>query len=441
MRVGSLRGSVGGLLGSILVQELQASTVFAWRASQFRRYAQKKPKRVVRGPVEWVKADREKWQPDLTLDIILKKDEEWSNVLIMKDVLANTPGMQLPLKSMRIHRWEIGLIGQRPSWWLRRYPKIFQLNEKDSPAAWFEFTAEARERVAMEKQFWIENEGLVVDKLRKILMMSPARQISLDVLGHLKKAIGLPEDFRSNLVHKYPQYFRVAEGRELYLKLTEWDPELAVTSFEKIVESNATVIHNPKDQRPNDWLHWLSFDKKWDLSKKEVFDTVKFHKAPFVSPYREDPKDLEPRSLEAEKHAVAVLHELLSLTCLKRIMLGRLAHFKPLFHFNKSIRSVCVQHPELFYVSTKRYVETAFLRGAYRNSKLIVEDPFLSIQAWVAAFMEEGKQRGKREDDQMKAMTDPEGTDPEGSGKVLVTEEENRNGDSEPQENILVWGS
>lgn len=82
-------------------------------------------------------------------------------------------------------------------------------------------------------------------------------------------------------------------------------------------------------------------------------------------------------------------------------------------------------------MSLKRDLETAFLRRASRNSKLIVGDPFLYIQA-CAAFME-GEQCWKREGDQVKAMIDVEGI-----CQSLVTQEGNRNSDEESQETILA---
>lgn len=81
----------------------------------------------------------------------------------------------------------------------------------------------------------------LIVKLRKLLMMSSTRKLSLAKIAQIAKDLGLPADFRKGLVYEYPQYFRVVKnpdtipGCEEYplLELVEWSEQLAVTAADK----------------------------------------------------------------------------------------------------------------------------------------------------------------------------------------------------------------
>lgn len=84
------------------------------------------------------------------------------------------------------------------------------------------------------------------------------------------------------------------------------------------------------------------------------------------------------RSLEAqkrmEKRAVAMIHELVSLTVEKKITLERIAHFRLAMNLPKKLKDFLLQHQGIFYISTRGNhgkLHTVFLRESYRKGDLM----------------------------------------------------------------------
>ncbi|VVA38611.1 PREDICTED: ROOT PRIMORDIUM DEFECTIVE, partial [Prunus dulcis] len=69
-----------------------------------------------------------------------------------------------------------------------------------------------------------------------------------------------------------------------------------------------------------------------------------------------------------EKRAVAVIHELLSLTVEKKISLEKIAHFRMAMNLPNKLKEFLLQHQGIFYISTRGNhgkLHTVFLREAY----------------------------------------------------------------------------
>ena len=82
-------------------------------------------------------------------------------------------------------------------------------------------------------------EGLFVENVRKLLMMSMSKRILLEKISHLATDMGLPMDFKTNLCNGYPEFFEVFDTYYgLALELTSWDPTLAVSFAEKSFEED-----------------------------------------------------------------------------------------------------------------------------------------------------------------------------------------------------------
>lgn len=119
--------------------------------------------------------------------------------------------------------------------------------------------------------------------------------------------------------------------------------------------------------------------KGYVLSKRHRKVLARFREAPFVSPYA-DYRDLEPLKIKFEKHAVAGMQELLSLTLHKSLALSTMAEFRTGFSFSKKPLDLLLRHPEYFYVSPVGRQETVFLRSAYSSGELIKKSPSVLIR-------------------------------------------------------------
>lgn len=170
-------------------------------------------------------------------------------------------------------------------------------------------------------------------------------------------------------------------GRGPALELTHWDPELAVSSAELAEEENRTreldandlIIDTPPK------FNRVKLPRGLNLSKGEMRRICQFRDMPYISPYS-DFSALKSGTLENEKHACGVVHEILSLTVEKRILVDHLTHFRDEFRFSQQLRGMLLRHPDTFYVSLKGDRDSVFLREAYHDSQLIEKDRLLLIK-------------------------------------------------------------
>ncbi|XVF72254.1 hypothetical protein PTKIN_Ptkin12aG0105400 [Pterospermum kingtungense] len=244
-----------------------------------------------------------------------------------------------------------------------------------------------RDFLEEEKRIYEENEELVVSKLCKLLMMSRYKVISVDKLVHVKREFGFPNDFLVNLVPKYSNYFRLTgtpgEGQS-FLELVEWNPEFAKSVIEQKAEeeSRLTGIR----VRPN-------FNYKLPAGfflRKEMREWVRdWLELDYISPY-EDVSHLDQASREMEKRTVGVFHELLSLSLLKRVPVPILGKFTDEYRFSNAFSSVFTRHSGIFYMSLKGGIETAMLREAYKDDRLIDKDPLLEMKDKFVELLEGG---------------------------------------------------
>lgn len=239
-----------------------------------------------------------------------------------------------------------------------------------------------------EKRIQIENEGFLVQKLCKLLMMSKDNAIRAEKLEDMKREFGFPDDFMSSLVPKYNKYFRLVESsgeEKSFLELVTWNDEFAKSVIEKRAEEEECL---PKFN--------------WELPngffiKKEMKEWVKdWMEIPYVSPYC-DVSDLEQTSPEMEKRTVGVLHEMMCLSLLKRMPVPVMGKVREEYRFSNSFSNTFTRHPGIFYLSMKGGIKTAVLREAYQDGELIDRDPLLVIKDNFLELLEQGHKEKAKE--------------------------------------------
>ncbi|KAK8345600.1 hypothetical protein V6Z11_A07G160600 [Gossypium hirsutum] len=289
----------------------------------------------------------------------------------------------MSLRSLGRYRRDLGLEKRRRFIaLLRKFPGVFEIMEEGAFSLRFRLTPEAERLYLDELRVRNEMEGLLVVKLRKLLMMSMEKRILLEKIAHLRTDLGLPLEFRDTICQRYPQYFRVVQTeRGPALELTHWDPELAVSAAELAEEENRARELEEKNliiDRPLKFNR-IKLPKGLNLSKGEMRRLCQFRDMPYISPYS-DFSGLRSGTPEKEKHACGVVHEILSLTVEKRTLVDHLTHFREEFRFSQQLRGMIIRHPDMFYVSLKGDRDSVFLREAYRDSQLIDKDPLLLIK-------------------------------------------------------------
>lgn len=337
-----------------------------------------------------IRAGPVKRRKEFSFDSVIQRDKKLKLVLKIRKILMSYPDRVMALRDLGRFRKSLGLQKRRRFIaLLRKFPSVFEIVEEGAYSLRFKLTPEAERLYLEEMKIRNEMEDLLVIKLRKLLMMSIDKRILLEKIAHLMTDFGLPLEFRDTICQRYPQYFKVvATGRGPALELTHWDPDLAVSAAElaeeedrerEIQERDLIIDRKPRFNR-------VKLPKGLVLSKGEMRRISQFRDIPYISPYC-DFSELRAGSQEKEKHACAVVHEILSLTVEKRTLVDHLTHFREEFRFSQQLRGMLVRHPDMFYVSLKGDRDSVFLRDAYRDSQLIEKDKMLLIKEKLRALV------------------------------------------------------
>lgn len=109
------------------------------------------------------------------------------------------------------------------------------------------------------------------------------------------------------------------------------------------------------------------------LERLERWQRLEFP-SPYVNARRFDAADPKTR-----KRAVAVIHELLSLTMEKRMTSAQLDAFHAECHLPSQLLLCLIKHQGIFYLTNKGVRSTVFLKDAYVGSNLIDKCPLLQF--------------------------------------------------------------
>ncbi|KAF9599202.1 hypothetical protein IFM89_035661 [Coptis chinensis] len=198
------------------------------------------------------------------------------------------------------------------------------------------------------------------------------RVIRDDKLIHMKRELGFLDDFLCNLVPKYSDYFLLLgcpREENSLLEIVKWDKEFTKSVIETSAEEETRLTGI--GIRP-------SFNRKLPrgfLIRKEMREWVRYWmELPYISLYS-DASHLEQFLSEMEKRTVGVLHELLSMSLLKKMPVPIIGKLKDEYRFSNAFASVFTRHSGLFYLSLKGGFKIAVLREAYQNEELIDRHP------------------------------------------------------------------
>ncbi|KAK3405343.1 hypothetical protein EUGRSUZ_K01687 [Eucalyptus grandis] len=236
------------------------------------------------------------------------------------------------------------------------------------------------------KELVKEEEGVVrrmelesLKRVKKLLMMSVNGRVHVHALRLIRRELGLPGDFRESILAKYSQDFRLVDLE--IVELVERDEDLGVAEIEKWRE---------KEYREK-WLSEfetrfafpINFPTGFKIEGGFRQKMKNWQRLPYVKPYerKEIVKVRTCGGVERfEKRAVAIIHELLSLTMEKMVEVERLAHFRKDFGMEVNVRELLLKHPGIFYISTKGSSQTVFLREAYSKGCLLEPNPIYAVR-------------------------------------------------------------
>lgn len=260
-----------------------------------------------------------------------------------------------------------------------KFPHVFEVFDHPVQRILYcRLTRKAISQIDQENRALLAQIPDAVTRLRKLLMLSNTGRIRLEHVRIARREFGLPDDFEYSVVLKHPQFFRLFdadETRNKYIEIVEKDGNLAVCAIER--EREKEYREKGVDAENIRFSFIVNFPPGFKIGKYYKIAVWKWQRLPYWSPY-EDISGYDLRSLEAqkrmEKRAVAMIHELVSLTVEKKMTLERIAHFRMTMNLPKKLKEFLLQHQGIFYISTRGNhgkLHTVFLREAYKKGELV----------------------------------------------------------------------
>ncbi|KAI3412760.1 PORR domain-containing protein [Psidium guajava] len=223
---------------------------------------------------------------------------------------------------------------------------------------------------------------LVVDRLVRLLLMTPTKSLPLRAIFKVWRELGLPDDFEDSVISRNSNLFRLCDGHEPnthILKLVDVVPEkyhlTAAVENWRVTESCREDSDVDRTEIMFSFKH--GFPPGMRLSKDLKVKVKKWQRLPYVGPYEgiREKRKSKAAIMALEKRAVAMVHEFLSLTVEKMVEVEKISHFRNWFEIDMNIRDLFLDHPGIFYLSTKGKTHTVFLREAYERGCLIDPNP------------------------------------------------------------------
>lgn len=318
--------------------------------------------------------------PELDKAVDLQKKP--AALLRLRSLIAGRRTRSLLLRDLEkevgfVQKWNLISLIQRHSsvFWVSggsaaRAPVSVSLTEKAQKIS----SEEAQAREAMEP--------ILVRNLRKLLMMSLDCQIPMEKIELIESDLGLPENFKNCFIPKYPEFFSVRNVNGVdCLCVESWDSSLAVTAREEKLDlgstSKETKAAMARDGNfPGPFAFKMKFAAGFRPNVHYLEEVRKWQRMAFPSPYL-NARRIDPATPQARKRAVAVLHELLSLTMERRLTSDKLDAFHGEYQLPCRLLLCLVKNHGIFYITNKGARSTVFLKEAYDGSNLIEKCPLL----------------------------------------------------------------
>ncbi|XP_010547874.1 PREDICTED: protein ROOT PRIMORDIUM DEFECTIVE 1 [Tarenaya hassleriana] len=318
---------------------------------------------------------------DHGFDNYMEVEKKIRKVVKFQNLINSQPNQTIPISLLDTlaRRLDLGFKQHEPGAFLLKFPHVFEIYEHPVQRILYcRLTRMALDQIQQEKNAVMAQISDAVFRLRKLITMSNTGRIRLEHVRIARKEFGLPDDFEYSVILNHPHFFRLIDAEETrnkYIEIVEKNPRLAVCDIERVRERE--YREKGMDAEDVRFAFIVNFPPGFKIGKYYRIAVWKWQRLPYWSPY-EDISGYDLRSIEAqkrlEKRAVAVIHEVLSLTVEKKMTLERIAHFRNVFNLPKKLKEFLLQHQGIFYISTRGNLgklHTVFLREAYKRGELI----------------------------------------------------------------------
>ncbi|CAM0876677.1 unnamed protein product [Alopecurus aequalis] len=355
-----------------------------------------------------------RWKKDASFDDVpvLAHARDLRPLASLARLLSPSP---TPVSAVSKLRRSLETSDRRVTAFLRRFPGAFVESvgpEHNHP--WFRLSAPAARLLQEERDVFAARRADVTSRLRRLLLMSPARRLPLSVAQGMLWHLGLPEDY-----FRRPEFdigqdgFRIlTAGDGVYCKDENDGKELGLIDDGRDQEMPLSVLQTNAIRRfgSADEVPIPLFPSKGLRLKRKIGDWLEgFQRLHYVSPY-EDFRTIQPGTDVSQKRVVGVLQELFTLfvTCSaeRRRLLCLRTHLGLAQKFDK----VFERHPHVFYKLLKEKTCFVVLKEAYMagGDTTIQEHPMLEVRRKYAGLMEESREIIKRRRSGKPVELDPE---------------------------------
>ncbi|KAL8046170.1 hypothetical protein ABFS82_08G162900 [Erythranthe guttata] len=328
------------------------------------------------------------------LDRVMELQKKPLLILNLKSIIQSQKTESILLRDLEkevgfVQKWNYMAV-------IEKYHPIFRVvggeGSRSPPAV--TLSEKAKKIASLESEALVQMEPVLVRNLKKLLMLSVDCRLPLETIQSIATELGLPSDFKNSLILKYPQFFRLDEfnGR-VYLHLENWDSSLAVTAREEMLPpiSDAQLKRGKKISKDGNFSGPFAFRLKYPIGFRPnvsyLEEVQRWQKMEFPSPYLNARRFEAAADPKARKRAVAVLHELLSLTMEKRLTSAQIDAFHSEYRLPARLLLCLIKHQGIFYITNKGVFSTVILKEAYDGSNLIDKCPLIKFRDNFLALM------------------------------------------------------
>ncbi|KAG6516617.1 hypothetical protein ZIOFF_027086 [Zingiber officinale] len=314
-----------------------------------------------------------KWKKDPffdTVDILIRV-KELKALISLKNIIANEPTGCIPVSTVsKLDR--ILEISGRVASFLRKYPAVFE--EFTGPQynhPWFKLTQDAADLDRKERELYAVHRLGIVDRLRRLILMSREKRLPLRIVQGMLWYLGLPEDYLKSSEEIQNGYFQIVRMQDGEQGLSaSIGPNEEVIS---VLQLNAMKLNGNIGSPPSVIKFPLFPSKGLCLKQKIEMWLEEFQKLQYVSPYEEF-STLDPNSDISEKRVIGVLHELLCLFVDNSAERRKLLCLKKHLGLPQKFHKAFERHPHVFYLLLKNKSCFVVLKEAYcANSATVIE--------------------------------------------------------------------
>ncbi|XP_077247133.1 ubiquitin carboxyl-terminal hydrolase family protein [Tasmannia lanceolata] len=338
---------------------------------------------------------------DPTFEKLMEDYKNLLKVISIQDLILSSPHLSIPLHFLSRLSQKLHLNRGAPSF-IRKYPHIFTLFYNPSKSQPFiKLTQTATLISTQESAAADSSKSAAVHRLVRLLSMSAAKSLPLRAIFKVWRELGLPDDFEDSVISQNPNIFSLSDAHEPNTHLLKLVPKCPNYNFVFVpVVENWRGKQCDGDFMGEDSEIRFSFKQGYPpgmrLSKDFRVRVKEWQRLAYLGPYEEigEGRRNKGGKKAVEKRAVGIVHEFLSLTVEKMVEVEKISHFRKWFGIDLNIRDLFLDHPGIFYLSTKGKRHTVFLREAYERGCLIEPNPIYDARRRLLDLVILGRRNG-----------------------------------------------